>query len=87
MPAVCLVVEPDGSIHSGEPLVTWHETNRSFLEQVACVPPGVVAIDGPVITVAWRLASGEIREGLASASSLVLIRRPKDASRGAPRAK
>ena len=47
----------------------------------------VVAIDGPVITVAWRLASGEIREGLASASALVLIRRPKDASRGAPRAK
>lgn len=47
----------------------------------------VVAIDGPVITVAWRLASGEIREGLASASALVLIRRPTDASRGAPRAR
>ena len=47
----------------------------------------VVDTEGRCVTVAWKLASGETRERMVLASSLVLIRRPTDASRGAPRAR
>ena len=41
----------------------------------------VVDLDGPLVTVAWRLTSGVVCESVVWASALVLIRRPV-ASRG-----